>query len=117
MALRFGANDMGSIMIEENVVSAAGANNRADEQMLRYLIREAGFIPQQRDILYKHVRNRQSTDHADLSFCVSSVILCNLWILSYSEIELLLVNRRIARDVDWAEIVFDLDHHVAFARA
>ena len=31
VALRFGANDMGSIMIEENVVSAAGAHNRADE--------------------------------------------------------------------------------------
>ena len=51
VALRFGANDMGSIMIEENVVSAAGAHNRADEQMLRYLIREAGFIPQQREHL------------------------------------------------------------------
>jgi cyclic dehypoxanthinyl futalosine synthase len=55
VALRFGANDMGSIMIEENVVSAAGAHNRADETMLQFLIREAGFIPQQRDILYKHV--------------------------------------------------------------
>ncbi len=55
VALRFGANDMGSIMIEENVVSAAGASNRADEAMLRYLIREAGFTPKQRDILYKHV--------------------------------------------------------------
>ena len=55
VALRFGANDMGSIMIEENVVSAAGAHNRADEQMLQFLIREAGFIPQQRDILYQHV--------------------------------------------------------------
>ncbi len=55
VALRYGANDMGSIMIEENVVSAAGAHNRADEQMLQFLIREAGFIPQQRDILYQHV--------------------------------------------------------------
>jgi cyclic dehypoxanthinyl futalosine synthase len=55
VALRFGANDMGSIMIEENVVSAAGAKNEADEKMLRYLISEAGFIPQQRDILYRHV--------------------------------------------------------------
>src|SRR3954463_1730015 len=55
VALRFGANDMGSIMIEENVVSAAGAKNEADEKMLQFLIREAGFIPQQRDILYEHV--------------------------------------------------------------
>src|SRR4029079_8995971 len=38
VALRFGANDMGSIMIEENVVSAAGAHNRADENMLQFLI-------------------------------------------------------------------------------
>jgi len=57
-ALRFGANDMGSIMIEENVVSAAGAHNRASEETLRYLISEAGFIPQQRDILYQPV-NRE----------------------------------------------------------
>src|SRR5256886_13576098 len=50
VGLRFGANDMGSIMIEENVVSAAGAHNRANEEILRRLITEAGFIPQQRDI-------------------------------------------------------------------
>src|SRR5213595_742317 len=59
VALRFGANDMGSIMIEENVVSAAGAHNRASEEMLRYLIKEAGFIPQQRDILYRNVNREQ----------------------------------------------------------
>jgi len=62
VALRFGANDMGSIMIEENVVSAAGAHNRADEQMLQFLIREAGFTPQQRDILYQPV-HRQGHQH------------------------------------------------------
>lgn len=61
VALRCGANDMGSIMIEENVVSAAGAHNRASEEILRYLIEEAGFIPQQRDILYKYV-NRESRE-------------------------------------------------------
>src|SRR6267378_1895037 len=61
VALRFGANDMGSIMIEENVVSAAGAHNRADEKMLRYLISEAGFAPQQRDILYRHVERSETT--------------------------------------------------------
>src|SRR5437762_5509262 len=60
VALRFGANDMGSIMIEENVVSAAGAHNRSDEKTLRYLISEAGFIPQQRDILYEHVDRQPS---------------------------------------------------------
>lgn len=60
VALRFGADDMGSVMIEENVVSAAGAHNEADEKMLRYLIREAGFVPQQRDILYRHINRDQS---------------------------------------------------------
>jgi cyclic dehypoxanthinyl futalosine synthase len=66
IALRFGADDMGSIMIEENVVSAAGAHNEADEKTLRYLIREAGFRPQQRDILYRHV-NREESARADAS--------------------------------------------------
>ena len=60
VALRFGANDMGSVMIEENVVSAAGAHNAADERMLRYLIRTAGFRPQQRDILYRHVNRDEA---------------------------------------------------------
>ncbi len=59
-ALRFGADDMGSVMIEENVVSAAGAHNVADEKELRYQIREAGFIPQQRDILYRHINREES---------------------------------------------------------
>src|SRR6476469_8295399 len=54
-ALRFGADDMGSIMIEENVVSAAGAQTCANEAELRYQIREAGYRPQQRDILYNYV--------------------------------------------------------------
>jgi cyclic dehypoxanthinyl futalosine synthase len=61
VALRFGANDMGSIMIEENVVSAAGAHNEADEKMLRHLIRTAGFRPQQRDILYNYVKREDAT--------------------------------------------------------
>ena len=64
VALRFGADDMGSIMIEENVVSAAGAHNCADERELRYLIREAGFEPQQRDILYRHV-HRENANNID----------------------------------------------------
>ena len=51
--LRFGGNDVGSIMIEENVVSAAGAHHRATEEELRRMIRDAGFIPKQRDTLYR----------------------------------------------------------------
>ncbi len=63
-ALRFGADDMGSIMIEENVVSAAGADNEANERDLRYQISEAGFKPQQRDILYNNI-TRENTDDLD----------------------------------------------------
>lgn len=63
-ALRFGADDMGSIMIEENVVSAAGANTEANEKELRYQISEAGFRPQQRDILYRYV-NRKAVENLD----------------------------------------------------
>jgi len=53
IGLRFGANDVGSTMIEENVVSAAGAHHSAEEEDLRRLIRAAGFIPKQRDTLYR----------------------------------------------------------------
>jgi cyclic dehypoxanthinyl futalosine synthase len=53
VGLRFGGNDVGSIMIEENVVSAAGARNHATEEDLRRMIRDAGFVPRQRDTLYR----------------------------------------------------------------
>ena len=53
IALRFGGNDLGSILIEENVVSAAGCRNRTNEEELRRIIRDAGFRPVQRDTLYR----------------------------------------------------------------
>ena len=53
MALRSGANDMGSIMIEENVVSSAGARNRFDAEGIKSAIREMGFTPRLRDQLYR----------------------------------------------------------------
>jgi cyclic dehypoxanthinyl futalosine synthase len=53
LGLRFGGNDVGSIMIEENVVSAAGTHHSATEEQLRRLIRDAGFVPKQRDTLYR----------------------------------------------------------------
>lgn len=57
VALQFGANDMGSVMIEENVVSAAGAHFRASEQDLRRLIQDAGFRPLKRDTIYRILEN------------------------------------------------------------
>lgn len=53
LALHSGANDMGSIMIEENVVSSAGANNSFDAEGIQNAIREAGFEPRLRDQLYR----------------------------------------------------------------
>src|SRR5438445_1363728 len=53
IGLRFGGNDVGSIMIEENVVSQAGARFHATEEDLRQMIRDAGFVPKQRDTLYR----------------------------------------------------------------
>jgi len=53
LGLRFGGNDVGSIMIEENVVSAASTHHRASEEELRRMIRGAGFVPKQRDTLYR----------------------------------------------------------------
>ncbi|NLZ03057.1 MAG: dehypoxanthine futalosine cyclase, partial [Pirellulaceae bacterium] len=52
MALRFGANDMGSLMIEENVVAAAGTRFRASEEEIRRAITSAGYQPRRRDVFY-----------------------------------------------------------------
>src|SRR5689334_1264303 len=57
VGLRFGVNDMGSIMIEENVISAAGARNRANDAELRRVIQDAGFVPRQRTTLYERYVN------------------------------------------------------------
>ena len=53
MGLRFGGNDVGSVMLEENVVKAAGTSNHTTEEELRHIIRDAGFKPVQRDTLYR----------------------------------------------------------------
>ncbi len=56
VALGFGADDMGSVMIEENVVSAAGTTYRTTTDELVHLIRAMGKTPVQRDTLYREVR-------------------------------------------------------------
>ncbi|QPJ61967.1 MAG: dehypoxanthine futalosine cyclase [Candidatus Nitronauta litoralis] len=55
MALFFGANDMGSTMFEENVVSAAGTTYNLNEKEIRRLIEDGGFVPQRRNMQYAHV--------------------------------------------------------------
>ncbi len=54
VALHSGANDMGSIMIEENVVSSAGAGNSFDAAGIQAAIRKAGFVPRLRDQAYNY---------------------------------------------------------------
>jgi len=49
LCLHAGANDFGSIMIEENVVSVAGADHKFDAEGIQRAIKEAGFEPVQRD--------------------------------------------------------------------
>jgi cyclic dehypoxanthinyl futalosine synthase len=53
LCLHAGANDFGSIMIEENVVSAAGAPHRFTYRTMQEAIREAGFEPQLRTQQYE----------------------------------------------------------------
>src|SRR5690349_7156470 len=55
LTLHFGADDLGSVMLEENVVSSAGAKHRSNRTELIELIRGAGRIPAQRDTLYNHI--------------------------------------------------------------
>jgi cyclic dehypoxanthinyl futalosine synthase len=53
MALRFGANDLGSTMMEENVVAAAGASNQMAQDEMIELIHEIGETPAKRNTAYK----------------------------------------------------------------
>ncbi|WP_339742454.1 cyclic dehypoxanthinyl futalosine synthase [uncultured Rubinisphaera sp.] len=55
IALAFGANDMGSLMIEENVVSKAGTVHHLTIESIRRCITEAGFIPRQRNVFYEYI--------------------------------------------------------------
>ena len=55
LALFYGANDMGSVMMEENVVSAAGTTYRLNEAEIRHLITDAGWQPQKRNCYYEPI--------------------------------------------------------------
>jgi cyclic dehypoxanthinyl futalosine synthase len=55
IALSFGANDMGSLMIEENVVAQAGTVFHLSLESIRRCITDAGYIPRQRNVRYEYV--------------------------------------------------------------
>jgi cyclic dehypoxanthinyl futalosine synthase len=55
LALFFGANDMGSLMIEENVVASAGTVHYLTLEQIKGSIREAGYIPRQRNVFYRYI--------------------------------------------------------------
>jgi cyclic dehypoxanthinyl futalosine synthase len=61
LALKFGADDMGSIMIEENVVSAAGTSFKMSQEEMERLIVQAGYRPRQRSNLYERFVDREDT--------------------------------------------------------
>jgi cyclic dehypoxanthinyl futalosine synthase len=67
LSLHYGADDLGSIMLEENVVSSAGARHRANLRELITLIRAAGRVPAQRSTTYEHlvVHDDPADDPAD----------------------------------------------------
>jgi cyclic dehypoxanthinyl futalosine synthase len=64
LGLSFGADDMGSIMIEENVVSAAGTSFRMSQDEMEHLISSAGYQPRQRTNLYERYVTRDDTAEA-----------------------------------------------------
>jgi len=67
LSLHLGVDDLGSIMLEENVISSAGARHRSNLHELIWMIRTAGRIPAQRDTLYRHlaVHRTEADDPTD----------------------------------------------------
>src|SRR3954468_2695658 len=66
LALFFGANDMGSVMMEENVVSAAGTTYKLSEREICRLVRDSGWVPAQRDQYYHVLKRHDGPDAPDL---------------------------------------------------
>jgi cyclic dehypoxanthinyl futalosine synthase len=66
LAMTFGANDMGSVMMEENVVSAAGTTYKLAERDICRLIRDAGWVPAQRDQYYNVLMRQDGPLSPDL---------------------------------------------------
>jgi cyclic dehypoxanthinyl futalosine synthase len=79
MGLFFGANDMGSLMIEENVVSQAGTVYELSLETIRRCIEELGYIPRQRNVYYEYIDDfdesefRAKTGHSEQTVSNSAI--------------------------------------------
>ncbi|QKS72017.1 dehypoxanthine futalosine cyclase [Paenalkalicoccus suaedae] len=71
-SLSYGCNDFGSTMIEENVVSAAGATHKVDTNLILRLIREAGKIPVQRNTKYHHLHVFEEGESVEKDFIMQN---------------------------------------------
>lgn len=67
LALHFGANDMGSLMIEENVVAEAGTVHHLSLETIKRLIRDAGYIPRQRNVFYEYIDSTEPAERAHIA--------------------------------------------------
>ncbi len=67
IALFFGANDMGSLMLEENVVSSAGTVYHLSLETIRRCIREAGYIPRQRNVFYEYIDRSEDAEETQFA--------------------------------------------------
>jgi cyclic dehypoxanthinyl futalosine synthase len=78
LALLFGANDMGSLMIEENVVAQAGTVYHLTLETIRRLIRDAGYIPRQRNVFYEYLDEPEPAARAIQSRLPSPSVMVTL---------------------------------------
>jgi cyclic dehypoxanthinyl futalosine synthase len=72
LSLSYGCNDFGSTMMEENVVSSAGAVHKVNIESILTLIREAGKIPAQRNTRYDILKVFEEGTHADRDFVMQN---------------------------------------------
>ncbi|MFI2856457.1 cyclic dehypoxanthinyl futalosine synthase [Paenibacillus sp. JSM ZJ436] len=72
LSLSYGCNDFGSTMMEENVVSAAGAVHKVNIETILTMIREAGYIPAQRNTRYEILRTFDGNSSVERDFIMQN---------------------------------------------